>query len=229
MGIINQKESSVIQREGNSGIVDYKIPTGVPPVPRQGKNDVYMKPKNAEDHYASGKETSRPVIPFTGGWMEKKLSADHMKFLWDMIGNKGETCGEMLAGHVMDSYYLEDKEDYFYVNVLDPLMQEYMHNFGNPGDKIAVNNLHPFCLHKWWVNYQRQGEYNPTHDHTGCFSFVIWMKIPYTNEEQNEIGDDDHVKIAKRAGQMSGHASNGAFEFHYSDLFGASHSFWYDM
>ena len=54
MGIINQKESSVIQREGNSGIVDYKIPTGVQPVPRQGKNDVYMKPKNAEDQYACG-------------------------------------------------------------------------------------------------------------------------------------------------------------------------------
>lgn len=241
MGIINQRKnpdseskSSVIQREGNSGIntlPDYRIPTGVPPVPRntQGESDLYLKPVNAVDHYSSKEESSRPVVPFTGGWMEKKLSADHMKFLWDMIGNKGESCGEMLAGHVMDSYYLEDKEDYFYVNVLDPLMQEYMHNFGNPGDKIAVNNLHPFCLHKWWVNYQQQGEYNPTHDHTGCFSFVIWMKIPYTNEEQNETGTNPEVAIAKRAGKMSGHASNGSFEFHYTDIFGASHSFWYDM
>ena len=97
MGIINQRKnpdseskSSVIQREGNSGIntaPDYRIPTGVPPVPRntQGESDLYLKPVNAVDHYSSKEESSRPIVPFTGGWMEKKLSADHMKFLWDMI------------------------------------------------------------------------------------------------------------------------------------------------
>ena len=229
MGIINKRKTSVIQREGNSGIVndetlyDYKIPKGVPPVPRVNS------PEEPANHYLNPEESSRPIVPHVGGWMEKKLSADHMKFLWDMISKKKESCGYMLAGHVMDSFYLEDEGDHFYLDVVDPLIQEYTHHFGNPGDKVAVNNLHPYCLHKWWVNYQRQGEYNPTHDHTGVFSFVIWMKIPFTNEEQNETGDTEQVRIAKRAGLNSGHASNGNFEFQYSDIFGANHSFWYDM
>ena len=236
MGIINKREpeSSVIQREGNSGIVapDYRIPAGVPPVPRnnQGKNDVYLEPeaKKEENHYNSKEESSRPVVPFTGGWMEKKLSDEQMKYLWDTIDKKKESCAYRLAGHVMDSYDLEDEEQFFYLNVLDPLMQEYMHNFGNPGDNIPVNNLHPYCLHHWWVNYQRQTEYNPVHDHSGAFSFVVWMKIPYTNEEQNVTGGEK-AEIAKRAGLSRGHASNGAFEFSYSDILGKSNTFYYDM
>ena len=109
MGIINKRalgaprESSVIQREGNSGIVDYKVPKGVPPVARVNP------PEQPANHYLNPEESSRPIVPHVGGWMEKKLSADHMKFLWDMISKKKESCGYMLAGHVMDSFYLEDE------------------------------------------------------------------------------------------------------------------------
>jgi len=36
------------------------------------------------------------------------------------------------------------------------------------------------------VNYQKKYEYNPLHYHSGLFSFVIWMKIPYDiNNERN--------------------------------------------
>jgi len=38
-----------------------------------------------------------------------------------------------------------------------------------------------------WVNYQKQGEFNPSHGHTGVYSFVIWMKIPTDWEEQNKL------------------------------------------
>ena len=35
-----------------------------------------------------------------------------------------------------------------------------------------------------WVNYQRQYEFNPIHDHSGLYSFVIFMKIPTHWKEQ---------------------------------------------
>ena len=157
----------------------------------------------SQTHYNNKEESSRPISPFTGGWMEKKLNPDSIKYLWDVIESKGE----VLNGFP-NSYRLEDKDGHFYQSVLDPLMLEFINNFGNPGDKIAVNSPHPYCLHNWWVDYQRQGEYKPIYDNFGCFTFVIFMKIPYLSEEGTK---------------------DGSFEFRYSDLYGQSQAFTYDM
>ena len=35
-----------------------------------------------------------------------------------------------------------------------------------------------FELNNFWVNYQKQYEFNPLHDHSGIYSFVIFVKIP---------------------------------------------------
>ena len=165
----------------------------------------------------------KPVVPYTGGWMQKKLSKEEMDYLWDRINEHSvESYSEYLAGHLEDSFALQDKEAWFYLNTLDPLIQDFCHNFGNYGDKVPVNSVHPYSLHKWWVNYQRAGEYNPTHDHHGLWSFVIWMQIPYTHDEQTSDS------ISKKAGINSGHATNGSFEFHYTDIFGRPSSYWYD-
>ncbi len=165
----------------------------------------------------------KPVVPYTGGWMQKKLSKEEMDYLWDCVEKRSkESYAEYLAGHLEDSFALHDKEAWFYLNTLDPLIQDFCHNFGNYGDKVPVNSVHPYSLHKWWVNYQRAGEYNPTHDHHGLWSFVIWMQIPYTHDEQTSDS------ISRKAGINSGHATNGAFEFHYTDIFGRPSSYWYD-
>ena len=47
-------------------------------------------------------------------------------------------------------------------------------------------NQDPYYLQQIWVNYQKQGEFNPLHDHGGVYSFVIWMKIPTKHFEQNK-------------------------------------------
>ena len=39
-----------------------------------------------------------------------------------------------------------------------------------------------------WVNFQKKHEYNPPHVHSGDLSYVIYVKIPYTREdEQNNV------------------------------------------
>ena len=39
----------------------------------------------------------------------------------------------------------------------------------------------------YWVNFQTKGEYNPPHFHTGCYSFVIWVKIPYDLQKELKV------------------------------------------
>ena len=42
------------------------------------------------------------------------------------------------------------------------------------------NSLNPFYkLDSLWINFQKAGEYNPTHIHTGCtLSFIIYLEVP---------------------------------------------------
>ena len=35
-----------------------------------------------------------------------------------------------------------------------------------------------------WVNFQKKYEFNPIHNHSGLFSFIIFLKIPYDYEEE---------------------------------------------
>ena len=39
----------------------------------------------------------------------------------------------------------------------------------------------------FWVNHQSKGEYNPVHHHSGMYSFVIWIKIPYDLQEEKNL------------------------------------------
>lgn len=120
------------------------------------------------------------------GWLEKKLTPDQMKYIWDCIGNRDkESYKPNLVGEITQSNLLIDKDNWFYQNVLLPLCVEYANTFRNLGDGLPMNQRHPYYLSEWWVNYQKQGEYNPLHSHDGLYSFVIWMKIPTKHEEQN--------------------------------------------
>ena len=41
-----------------------------------------------------------------------------------------------------------------------------------------------FNLSRVWVNYSKKYDFNPIHNHTGVFSFVIWVKIPYDLDDE---------------------------------------------
>lgn len=60
---------------------------------------------------------------------------------------------------------------------------------------LLVNNLKTISvlypnplkitLSSLWVNYQKKYEFNPLHNHGGLFSFIFFIKIPYTIEEED--------------------------------------------
>lgn len=53
-----------------------------------------------------------------------------------------------------------------------------------------------------WINIQKKYEFIPNHVHDGIYSYTIWMKIPFNNNERYE----------------------GNFEFTYNDVTGRVHN-----
>ena len=167
----------------------------------------------------SDDEKIKAVRPNNFGWLEKKLSNKEMEFLWRCIDNRKKSFKHRLAGQIHESNVLVDKGDWFWQHTLYPLCKEYFQEFGNLGSDIPVNQRHPYFLQSFWVNYQKQGEFNPIHDHNGVYSFVVWMKIPTRHFEQNKnpisLKSNDHLI--------------SAFQFHYVNILGGNSNHTYEM
>tara|TARA_B100001173_G_scaffold241512_1_gene211381 strand:- start:63 stop:776 length:714 start_codon:yes stop_codon:yes gene_type:complete len=123
-----------------------------------------------------------------------KLSDDIVKYLWgsieDAVDNSKSAKGH-LAGNISESLYLNDKDDYFFNTILKDISKKYVAEhahlataFRNSGSNFKMEEL---IMREFWVNSSRETEFNPTHNHGGVLSFVIWMKIPTEWKDQYEI------------------------------------------
>ena len=164
-------------------------------------------------------EQIKAIRPENFGWLEKKLSNKEMEFLWKCIDNRKGSKKSTLAGQIHESNELIDKGDWFWQHTVYPLCLEYFQEFGNLGAIVPVNQKHPYYLSSFWVNYQKQNEFNPIHDHTGVYSFVIWMKIPTKHFEQNR----NPISLKSNAHLIS------AFQFQYTDIIGQTSQYVYEM
>tara|TARA_B100001248_G_scaffold154064_1_gene115932 strand:+ start:65 stop:715 length:651 start_codon:yes stop_codon:yes gene_type:complete len=151
------------------------------------------------------------------GWVQSKLDKIHIDYLWKIIeeGKKKNLSfkGE-LAGHVSNSFEITDTNDWFSKNVLYKLITAFYDYNGNrhPKYECDFRNNYIIELDKFWANYQYKHEFNPPHNHSGIYAFVIWMKIPYTSEDQKKLKFLNGMKdVDKKAGE---------FEFLYTNLLG---------
>ena len=142
------------------------------------------------------KEEIKVIQPETLGWLEYKLNPQEMDYVWRCIKNKKERWNKNLAGNLSGSYILSDRSDWFWINVLHPLANLYSQRFENLGERAATTQCHPYCLDQWWVNFQKQNEFNPVHSHDGVWSFVLFMKIPkevsYKKQSRIKISSDSN-------------------------------------
>ena len=128
----------------------------------------------------------KPIRP-NDGWLEIKLDEDEMSHLWKCIDKKGLNHKKFLVGNISSSFELEDENDRFHDNVLFKLYDKYADEFRNVGNELGLKAKHPYYLQNMWVNYQKQNEFNPIHNHTGLYSFVVWMKIPTHWKDQFKL------------------------------------------
>ena len=152
------------------------------------------------------------ITPPNQGWLDYRLNKKEMDYVWRCIENKKDNCNSALAGNITGSYNLMDRGDWFWMNVISPLINCYHREFCNIGKTIPTSGNHPLHMPMWWVNYQKQNEFNPIHKHTGVYSFVIWMKLP------KDIGykKQNRIKISKN----SNFPSVSAFAFLYNNILG---------
>ena len=130
----------------------------------------------------------KTIHPNNFGWLEIKLDEVHLKHLWGCIKNPVSNHKSKLAGVISKSQLIEDKDDFFLKNVLHQACFRYEQDFnGLPVDHLPITGSHPLFLSSMWVNYQKQTEFNPRHNHCGIYSFVVWMKIPTKFQDQRKL------------------------------------------
>ena len=113
-------------------------------------------------------------------WIDTRLSDEEMRFLHQAIS---DAKGRRVA-------FLDDKDNWFFETALKKLTERLFYDDWDNYRKFHLRRDEfpsEFEMDRCWVNYQKQYEFNPIHNHTGLYSFVIFMKIPTDWKEQHAL------------------------------------------
>ena len=148
------------------------------------------------------------------GWLETELPKSVMMRLQSYIETAKKNPvnhNAKLAGNISTSLTLEDKDNCFFQTSLIPLIGKFDECFPTYMSNMRILTKDaPYCLSSMWVNFQKEKEFNPLHNHGGVFSFVVWVKIPTDWREQHAL------PISTNSNKPC--ASD--FEFHYTSMLG---------
>ena len=103
-------------------------------------------------------------------------------------------------------WMLIDDDNRFQKEVLNPIIQEYVADYGFP-EKLKTTHIHDLTFQKFWANYTGKGEYQALHNHDAIWSFVIWLKLPAVANVEQSVKDAMHPDA-------------GDFILTYSDIIG---------
>ena len=132
-------------------------------------------------------------------WLDLRLTKEAIDHLWEMINQRPRKPLTMNGfGPNNKVYDIEDKNDWFFENVLKECSERLYYKDWNNYYKVHIEHSIPptvFELQlnvqsrvgKMWANHQKQHEYLPPHAHMGLFSFVVFMKIPTHWKEQHTL------------------------------------------
>ena len=124
------------------------------------------------------------------GVCETQLPRDIIDNIWDLIEEAKKNPQDMkneLAGNIKSSLALDMQSPLlknFVSYVLPTLIDTHIKSFGSPWRANSNPDGNNFNLEKLWVNFQRQHEFNPPHDHSDELSFVAYLKIPKEIKEE---------------------------------------------
>ena len=90
-----------------------------------------------------------------------------------------------LAGHINDEFNISVTKDYS--NYICSCIggHSITNNILKSVDILSRDM--PIFVKESWINFQKKYEFNPLHDHSGIFSFIIFMQIPYKIEEEMKV------------------------------------------
>jgi len=118
-----------------------------------------------------------------------------------------------LAGNIKEEWNLEPSIPLFnsyIVNLINKHPNHLMHLNTERKKFINQNKVPPLQLTDLWVNFQKKYEFNPVHNHSGLFSFIIFVQIPYNLEKEKKEGP----------GSLSNVNLTSCLQFHSTDTLG---------
>jgi hypothetical protein len=111
-----------------------------------------------------------------------------------VIKDKKIKANKDLAGNLKEEFILDKYiyilEDYLLKNIFN---NEFLVEFMQKNYKCNTEER-PIRLTDLWVNYMKKHEFNPLHDHSGVFSFILFIKIPFTMEKQKKLSPGKNSK-----------------------------------
>lgn len=97
--------------------------------------------------------------------------------------SKGIVYNKALAGNLEKEYQLIESKNYLN-ELIQPYLFEHTNYFQYLDNCAYLNEDKYLILDALWVNFQKKYEFNPPHKHSGIYSFVIWLEIPYKIEDE---------------------------------------------
>lgn len=129
----------------------------------------------------------------------------------NLKGKVGEQ--HKLAGNIKEEWNLKPSIPIFNNYIINLINKNNFHlGYINSerGKFSNFNKVPPLKLVNFWVNFQKKFEFNPVHDHSGLFSFVIFVQIPY------DLGKE----IKEGPGSLSNSNLASCLQFHTSNFLG---------
>tara|TARA_B100000902_G_scaffold394643_1_gene451382 strand:+ start:543 stop:1220 length:678 start_codon:yes stop_codon:yes gene_type:complete len=125
------------------------------------------------------------------GYVDDKVPDDVYKIVLEEIEtafNLKHPHNTKLVGNIEEQYYMEfnNQINLFkletYLRGLAGKYEDkfkYMSSMANQSMSLDEGMSFDLRLRNCWVNYMKKYEFNPLHNHSGLYSFVIFIKIPY--------------------------------------------------
>ena len=125
------------------------------------------------------------------GYIDEKIPDDVYKILLEEIDTAFEQSqphNDKLVGNIEEQYTMNFSSEinlYKFENYLRSLAGiyekkfKYMKCMGNQQTSLDEGMSYDLRLRQCWVNYMKKYEFNPLHNHSGLYSFVIFVKIPF--------------------------------------------------
>tara|TARA_B100002019_G_C21040096_1_gene484064 strand:- start:30 stop:752 length:723 start_codon:yes stop_codon:yes gene_type:complete len=112
------------------------------------------------------------------------LSEKHFNFL--LNHECTIKANDALAGHIENQFFFDDWPEDFEKYLCNKVLNDnYLKNWAKESKLLNDNDL--LSLSGLWINKQKKYEFNPIHKHTGIFSFIIPLQIPYDLNEEDKI------------------------------------------
>jgi hypothetical protein len=121
-----------------------------------------------------------------------------------------ESAASVLAGNIDKELFVNNLKEPLKSFVLN-ISEKYIKSFLYPKNLACIDNVkEKLDIDSVWLNFQKKGDFNPTHNHYGIFSFVIWINIPYNIDDEKKVSP----------GRNSNKDAAGCFEIMYTDIIG---------